>query len=758
MSPRKKRSRPIHFEALEPRQMLANGVTASMNSHGLLKIVGTNDDDRIFVRQSDGKISVKGISGHWSTSRISAVRVDLRGGDDYISLNSKANGGRQDITEIFRINSGGGQERVRLAGPIDIYFKGTGHQLVVKKSGVTLDGDPVDTQAAEPPVDPGPQPPTPGIDPIPNPPNPPVPQPPPDAAGITVTPTSGLTTSEAGAAAAFSVVLNSQPTANVTIGISTSNAAEGTVSTSSLVFTPQNWNTAQTVTVTGVNDAVDDGNVAYTIRTGAATSADANYSGLNALDVSVSNTDNDTAGITVTPTSGLVTTEAGGTAAFTVKLNSQPTANVTIGISTSNAAEGTVSTSSLVFTPQNWNTAQTVTVTGVNDAVDDGNVAYTIRTGAATSADANYNGLDAADVAVTNNDDDPTPTDPDPPTWFDENLHDAALISLAEDFYDDGKLDRTDMISIFQAVAAGGVSSTEFTDLTAMVTTVSLFGSLGYVQKLSSYIVQGNSANAKYQGATLGNLAAGSTAAQLGNLVNKWFLGLDRPTAGASYSLVSGSLFVNGAAYTDVAQGSLNDCAFLASLAETALRSNATITSMFIVNGDGTYTVRFYHDGVAEFVTVDSYLPAGGTRYARVIGGELWVALAEKAYAQAKEMSWFLGATNSYSSIEWQFAFMTLENVTGQSTTAFTYVIDASGLNTFATAYNAGELICVLSKSSGTQSGVVANHAYAVIGYNSASQTVTLFNPWGVGSSNGGILTLTWTQIQSSFQYFDRTI
>ena len=62
------------------------------------------------------------------------------------------------------------------------------------------------------------------------------------------------------------------------------------------------------------------GNVAYTIVTAAASSADANYSGLNAADVTVTNNDNDTAGITVTPTSGLVTTEAGGTATFTVKL------------------------------------------------------------------------------------------------------------------------------------------------------------------------------------------------------------------------------------------------------------------------------------------------------------------------------------------------------------------------------------------------------------------------------------------------------
>ena len=71
------------------------------------------------------------------------------------------------------------------------------------------------------------------------------------------------------------------------------------------------------MTVTGVDDYVDDGDIGYTIVTAAAASADANYNGLNAADVAVTNVDNDTAGITVTPISGLTTTEAGGTATFT---------------------------------------------------------------------------------------------------------------------------------------------------------------------------------------------------------------------------------------------------------------------------------------------------------------------------------------------------------------------------------------------------------------------------------------------------------
>ena len=87
-------------------------------------------------------------------------------------------------------------------------------------------------------------------------------------------------------------------------------------------------------------------------------------------------------------------------------LNTQPTADVTIALSSSNTTEGTVSPASLVFTTLNWQTPQTVTVTGVDDAVVDGPITYTIVTAAAVSTDPNYNTRDAADVLVTNTDND----------------------------------------------------------------------------------------------------------------------------------------------------------------------------------------------------------------------------------------------------------------------------------------------------------------------------------------------------------------
>ncbi|MBC7818685.1 MAG: DUF4347 domain-containing protein, partial [Planctomycetaceae bacterium] len=118
--------------------------------------------------------------------------------------------------------------------------------------------------------------------------------------GIVVSPTSGLMTTEAGTTASISVVLNIAPTADVTINISSSDTTEGTASAATVTFTTLNWNVAQPVTVTGVDDSVNDGDVVFTILTAAASSTDAGYSGLNAADVSATNSDNDPANSTAT--------------------------------------------------------------------------------------------------------------------------------------------------------------------------------------------------------------------------------------------------------------------------------------------------------------------------------------------------------------------------------------------------------------------------------------------------------------------------
>ena len=225
-------------------------------------------------------------------------------------------------------------------------------------------------------------------------------------------------TTEAGGTFSFGMQLTGPVTADVTIAVSSSDTSEGAVSPSSLSFTPANWNTPQSVTVTGVDDDMDDGDQHYTIRLAPAArdGHDPNHPVIN-TDVThlpMINRDDDTAGVTVTETGvGTATTEAEGTGrtdSFTVALTSEPTADVTIAVSSSNTSEGTVSPASLTFTSKNWRTPQTVTVTGVDDDIDDGDQAYTVVLAAAKSTDANYSGMDPDDVSATNADDETTPT------------------------------------------------------------------------------------------------------------------------------------------------------------------------------------------------------------------------------------------------------------------------------------------------------------------------------------------------------------
>jgi hypothetical protein len=224
-------------------------------------------------------------------------------------------------------------------------------------------------------------------------------------AGIVVFPTADLVTSESGRTATFSIVLTSPPTADVTIAVASDTPTEGTASPASVRFTSTNWRTPQTITVTGVDDQVSDGPREYTIVTSPAVSKDGRYSGLDADDVDVTNLDDDP-GVAFSGPPTLITTEGGGTATFTAALNAAPTANVTLTLSSSDISEATVSPTQLTFTPTNWNQPQTVTVTGVDDAITDGSQPYQIVTAKLVSSDPRYANFDPPDLAGVNLDDD----------------------------------------------------------------------------------------------------------------------------------------------------------------------------------------------------------------------------------------------------------------------------------------------------------------------------------------------------------------
>jgi len=94
----------------------------------------------------------------------------------------------------------------------------------------------------------------------------------------------------------------------------------------------------------------------------------------------------------------LKVTEGGATDTFTVVLNRAPTANVTVTLN--GGTQLTTSRSTLTFTPTNWNIAQTVLVSAVEDSVGEGTHQSGL-TAIASSTDPNYNGLIVQSVAAT---------------------------------------------------------------------------------------------------------------------------------------------------------------------------------------------------------------------------------------------------------------------------------------------------------------------------------------------------------------------
>ena len=116
-------------------------------------------------------------------------------------------------------------------------------------------------------------------------------------------------------------------------------------------------------------------------------------------------------GITVKETAVNTVTEEAGTATdtFTLVLDTQPAGDVLIAITSSDESEATVSPTSVTFTSSDWNVTQTITVTGVDDLVDDGDVSYSVNFAASSVADTDYHGFFLNSVSASNIDDDVTP-------------------------------------------------------------------------------------------------------------------------------------------------------------------------------------------------------------------------------------------------------------------------------------------------------------------------------------------------------------
>jgi len=218
---------------------------------------------------------------------------------------------------------------------------------------------------------------------------------------IVTQPQGGVWVDEASGTGTYTIRLSTPPSGDVTVtptialptGVTTDPISLmlpdiGGRAQTVLTFTTSNWNREQTVAVTGVPDAIDNGDQRMATITHAV--AGGGYGGVSADDVAVMVLDDDTAGVTIFDRSvhadddsieatSVILSEASSRTGYSlwVRLDSQPTGNVIVTVRIADATVAMLVRWSirsqevvLTFTPDNWSEPQGILVLGVDDTID----------------------------------------------------------------------------------------------------------------------------------------------------------------------------------------------------------------------------------------------------------------------------------------------------------------------------------------------------------------------------------------------------
>ena len=226
-----------------------------------------------------------------------------------------------------------------------------------------------------------------------------------DTRNVVLSKQSLTVTEEDATGVRYTVNLASQPSDTVTVTISGHEGADLTLSgtrltNNQLTFTTTNWDVAQTVTV----EAGQDNDGANDTATLTHTASGGDYFNVT-KDLPVSITDDDTADIVLSKTDLTLTEgDAAGTS-YTVSLATQPSGTVIVTISGHDGTDLSLDKTSLTFTVDNWDVAQTVTV----EAGQDNDGANDTATLTHTASGGDYASVSNT-LPVTVTDDDPQVT------------------------------------------------------------------------------------------------------------------------------------------------------------------------------------------------------------------------------------------------------------------------------------------------------------------------------------------------------------
>jgi hypothetical protein len=212
----------------------------------------------------------------------------------------------------------------------------------------------------------------------------------------------------------------------------------------------------------------------------------------------------------------------------------------------------------------------------------------------------------------------------------------------------------------------------------------------------------------------------------------------------------------SGPLKSDVYQGYVGDCYFVATLSAIAKTDPADIRKSITELGDGTYAVQFHRGTKSVYVRVDADLPtsSGTLAYARLgSNGSLWVALMEKAF------TYFRYGDGKYASISggWMSEAFAAMGATSSTLSGFTN--GTSMLRAVQSLLSQGKAVTYAVFNAGS-APLISQHAYTVDGviYNSSGVPVSLRlrNPWGFDGAGhdsntaDGYVTVTAAQAYSA--------
>jgi hypothetical protein len=244
----------------------------------------------------------------------------------------------------------------------------------------------------------------------------------------------------------------------------------------------------------------------------------------------------------------------------------------------------------------------------------------------------------------------------------------------------------------------------------------------------------------------------------------------DNPTSPANtadYGEVPHELFVRGEGAaaavdpSDVRQGQIGDCWYVASVMAAAQGNPDLVTQAIRVNPNGTYTVTFHDGGRTVEITVTPDIPVVDGRPVFIANPtsdagdgvqELWPMVLEKAAAQ------YFG---DYHDIEGDWPSRALNLLSPTETTTVTKGSELPALADLAAGLDAGGAVLVstdhdnrtpLYDVPASEGGLVQGHAYYVSAVDGDAGTVTVTNPWGPGTPP---TVMTYQEFQDSFIRYD---